>query len=195
MAWFYKNNALFVPVKEEHDEDPRWRQNIFGIKGIDKDVIKDGYYITENARKLKVREMKENIDLQYQYMVIDCYSYLFEIGNACAYLPSQNRLILIDERLTKRTISKGNIEKIVFSSDNSLGKDVYELFKKKITSMVDDMKAIGWKEGDKLISRLEEMLQAKGWKLFPEEEVGECCFCKGPCNPLSQACGRCARKL
>ena len=25
------------------------------------------------------------------------------------------------------------------------------------------------------------------------EAVGTCCFCKGPCNPASQACGSCMR--
>lgn len=26
-------------------------------------------------------------------------------------------------------------------------------------------------------------------------EFGTCCFCNGNCNPASQACGRCSRKL
>ena len=28
-----------------------------------------------------------------------------------------------------------------------------------------------------------------------EEEIGICCFCKGQCNPCSQACGKCARMM
>jgi hypothetical protein len=28
-----------------------------------------------------------------------------------------------------------------------------------------------------------------------EEIVGSCCFCDGECNPMSQACGRCARRM
>ena len=27
------------------------------------------------------------------------------------------------------------------------------------------------------------------------DEFGRCCFCGNPCNPNSQACGRCARGL
>ena len=26
-------------------------------------------------------------------------------------------------------------------------------------------------------------------------EYGECCFCGKECNPMSQSCGRCARKM
>jgi len=26
------------------------------------------------------------------------------------------------------------------------------------------------------------------------QEIGECCFCKGECNPLSQSCGQCMRE-
>lgn len=26
-------------------------------------------------------------------------------------------------------------------------------------------------------------------------EIGFCCFCQGPCNPLSQSCGTCSREL
>ena len=30
--------------------------------------------------------------------------------------------------------------------------------------------------------------------LGDEPEFGVCCFCQGPCNPCSQACGRCVRR-
>ena len=26
-------------------------------------------------------------------------------------------------------------------------------------------------------------------------EIGTCCFCNGECNPSSQTCGSCARKI
>ena len=28
-----------------------------------------------------------------------------------------------------------------------------------------------------------------------QDEVGECCFCSGPCNPSSQSCGQCSRSI
>jgi hypothetical protein len=28
-----------------------------------------------------------------------------------------------------------------------------------------------------------------------QEVVGTCCFCEGECNPMSQSCGVCARKM
>ena len=28
-----------------------------------------------------------------------------------------------------------------------------------------------------------------------ELKIGECCFCKGDCNPLNQSCGSCARSM
>jgi hypothetical protein len=27
------------------------------------------------------------------------------------------------------------------------------------------------------------------------DDVGECCFCAGPCNPSSQSCGQCSRSI
>jgi len=26
-------------------------------------------------------------------------------------------------------------------------------------------------------------------------EIGFCCFCQNPCNPMSQSCGTCSREL
>lgn len=35
--------------------------------------------------------------------------------------------------------------------------------------------------------------------IVPEEpillEIGKCCYCQNDCNPASQACGSCARKI
>lgn len=197
MAWFYKDNHLHVPIGD-HEEDPKWRQRMFNIQGLDEDKTKDGYYIVKNARKLKIKEMKEDVDLQYQYLLIDCYSYLFGIGNACSYIPSQNRLILIDERPMKREIissgQKPSKCTSVNCTDNSLCVDVVKVFEKGIDRIIHDFDLMTWDEGNDLMVKLTTMLEAKGW-VFPKEDVGECCFCGGPCNPQSQSCGSCARKL
>jgi hypothetical protein len=196
MAWFYKDNNLYVPIGN-HEEDLKWRQQIFGVQGLDKDVIIDGHFLVKNARKLKVKEMREDSDLQYQYLLIDCYSYLFNIGNACSYLPDQHRLILIDERPTKRVVGKTGTKgtgTYIKCSDQSMILDIRKVFEKGIDRLVDDDE-IGWYEGNNMKIKLVNMLESKGWVFPTEEEVGECCFCKGPCNPQSQSCGRCARKL
>ncbi len=41
----------------------------------------------------------------------------------------------------------------------------------------------------------EESSEEEGvWKEGVWKEDGACCFCRGPCNPCSQACGRCIRR-
>lgn len=192
MAWFYKDDNLYVPIGD-HEEDPKWRQRLCGIQGLDEDLTENGYYIVKNARKPKVKEMEADVDLQYQYMLIDCYSYLFGIGNACSYVPSQNRLILIDERPIKRKIisNKSNQHHCtsITCSDKSMCTDVVKVFEKAIDRMDYE-----FDEGNELLFELQTMLEAKGW-VFPKEKVGTCCFCDGPCDPQSQSCGACIRKL
>jgi hypothetical protein len=193
MSWFYKDNNLYVPIGD-HEKDPKWRQRLCGVKGLDEDLTENGHYIVKDARKLKVKEMKADEDLQYQYMLIDCYSYLFGIGNACSYVPKQNRLILIDERPMKREVGGVNQQcTSITCSDNSMYIGVVKVFEKAIDRMVYDFDELNWYEGNELLINLQTMLEAKGW-LFPKEEVA-CCFCGGPCNPQSQSCGVCARKL
>lgn len=46
-----------------------------------------------------------------------------------------------------------------------------------------------------VISKILNMLQEEDDKAKNDFSVGTCCFCKGECNPCSQACGRCARKM
>ena len=196
-CWYYKGDLLYVPVGD-HEPDPKWRQRLFGIVGLDEDSITDDqHYLIKGARKLKVKEMMEDESLQFRYLVIDCYSFMFDIGNACTYVPSRDWLVLIDEqpasRLTAHAEYGSDVE--VFCENKNLAMDVLKVFRKGIERLVFDHKQFEWREGQDMMDRLENMLKAKGWVTSIEVEYGECCFCEGPCNIQSQCCGKCARKM
>lgn len=201
VPWFYKENTLYVPMGST-SPDPKWRQRLFHIQGLDEDLTKENYYIVNNARRVKVKEMKDDAHLQYQYMLIDCYAYLFKVGNACSYIPDQNKLILIDERrqtsrAPQRSSSSSSSRacKLLYAEDDTLAIRVVNVFEKALDRMVHEFDSLTWDERNDMIADLRTMLEAKGWQTVENPQVGTCCFCQGACNPQSQSCGVCARKL
>lgn len=120
------------------------------------------------------------------------YSFIFGMKDRIALVGSS--AIIIDERTLQNrrpeilpSLMEKPSQRIITQSFNDI--------KKGVIKLSEEYDEFSYSERVDLISDLMAAMKAEGLEMEQDEEYGVCCFCEGPCNPLSQSCGRCARKL
>lgn len=123
------------------------------------------------------------------------YSYIFKMKATLAIVGLSEAVIVLDEREQKNrrdSILPKNVlvdKKVVTEAFNELVNGLVRLH--------EEYDELTYSKRVELIGDLKDKMDKED--LFVEEdggpEYGVCCFCEGPCNPASQACGRCVRRL